>query len=309
MVPTRPHMITGNTHAMARIDMRNRRRCSWRRRARVCLLAAWAAATLLCSAATTAETQAAFSDIQAILDRQTLRVGLLKHDLPPFVETNEDGSPAGIDVLIAEALARRLGVTADFRRTAETTDELIRQVAGGDVDIALSFLSRSSKRALHVRFSRPYVTEHPAFVINRSKALRYGVACPTEPEQVIALLGQDRDVGTLRGSVFEGILSGLGANKKTRAFRGVEGMLAAVESGDILGALGGEVALRHGLDLRPSLRIKVQICLVGAERERISVAIRPDAPNLANWIDIVLENIDLRVDTSGKLHVNSDWAL
>ena len=302
-------MITGNTHAMARIDMRNRRRCSWRRRARVCLLAAWAAATLLCSAATTAETQAAFSDIQAILDRQTLRVGLLKHDLPPFVETNEDGSPAGIDVLIAEALARRLGVTADFRRTAETTDELIRQVAGGDVDIALSFLSRSSKRALHVRFSRPYVTEHPAFVINRSKALRYGVACPTEPEQVIALLGQDRDVGTLRGSVFEGILSGLGANKKTRAFRGVEGMLAAVESGDILGALGGEVALRHGLDLRPSLRIKVQICLVGAERERISVAIRPDAPNLANWIDIVLENIDLRVDTSGKLHVNSDWAL
>ncbi|MGD8206670.1 MAG: transporter substrate-binding domain-containing protein [Thiohalocapsa sp.] len=293
---------------MTRIKLRTRGRRSPHRRAGRSLLAAWAAAVLLWSVSASAETQTGFDDIQAILDRRALRVGLLKHDLPPFVETNDDGSPAGIDVLVAQILARRLGVAVDLRRTAETTDELIQQVAAGDADIGLSFLSRSSRRALRVRFSRPYVTEHPAFVINRSKALRYGVACPTEPEQVIALLGQDRDVGTLRGSVFEGILSGLGANKKTRAFRGVEGMLAAVESGDILGALGGEVALRHGLDLRPSLRIKVQICLVGAERERISVAIRPDAPNLANWIDIVLENIDLRVDTSGKLHVNSDWA-
>ena len=300
-------MITGNTHAMARIDMRNRRRCSWRRRARVCLLAAWAAATLLCSAATTAETQAAFSDIQAILDRQTLRVGLLKHDLPPFVETNEDGSPAGIDVLIAEALARRLGVTADFRRTAETTDELIRQVAGGDVDIALSFLSRSSKRALHVRFSRPYVTEHPAFVINRSMALRHGTDCPAQPKQVVALLEQDQDVGMLRGNVFGDLLRDLGATKATKPFKDVESMLAAVESGAILGALSGEVALRHGLDLQPSYRIKVRLCLVGDQRDRIAVAIRPDAPDLANWINIVFESIDLEVDTSGKYSVNTDW--
>lgn len=250
-----------------------------------------------------------FPDIQSILDRRKLRVGLLDHDIPPFLVTAEDGALSGIDVRIARGLAKRLGVDPEFVRTADTADALIRQAAEGEVDIAISFITRTLDRAMLVRFSRPYLSEHIAFALNRRVALQSGADCPESPDDVAGLAGHGLNVGAQRGTVFEKALKDRGLQDSTTLFDSIQEMLEAVESGSHMGGLAGEVALRYALKARPALLIKIKLCLVGEQKDNIAVAVRPDAPNLADWIDIAFENVSLSLDPMGVLSIDADWAL
>lgn len=250
-----------------------------------------------------------FPDLQSILDQKKLRVGLITRDIPPFVITAKDGTLSGVDIRIAKGLAKRLGVAPEFVRTADTTDALIQQIAKGDVDIAISFISRSVGRAMQVYFSRPYLTEHVAFAMNRRVSLQGGVDCPESPDDLNALAEHDWKIGAQRGTIFEKVLKDRGLQKSMGLFDSLQKMLTEVESGTHIGGLAGEVALRYALKAQPGLRIKVKLCLVGTQKDNIAVAIRPDAPNLKNFVDIAFDNVDIQLDATGVLQVDSDWEL
>ncbi|MGA9301530.1 MAG: transporter substrate-binding domain-containing protein, partial [Bradyrhizobium sp.] len=133
---------------------------------------------ILPPAPSTAATFSSFPDIRQLQERGALRVGLVAKDIPPLLVTGSDGQPAGIEVAMANGLARRLGVELQFVRTAATHDELVAQVATGEVDVAVSSITRTVERAKVVRFSRPYLTQSVAVALNRMRALQENVACP-----------------------------------------------------------------------------------------------------------------------------------
>ena len=58
---------------------------------------------------------------------------------------------------------------------------------------------------------------------------------------------------------------------------------------------------------RPAARITLKLCLVGKQKDQIAIAVRPDAPNLTAWIDVVLDNVDLRLNPSGIFTLGADW--
>ncbi len=136
-------------------------------------------------------------------ERGALRVGLVAKDIPPLLVTGSDGQPAGIEVAMANGLARRLGVKLQFVRTAATHDELVAQVAAGEVDIAVSSVSRTVERAQAVRFSRPYLTQSVAVALNRVRALQENVACPNTPADAAALAARPGGLGVTRGGAYE----------------------------------------------------------------------------------------------------------
>ena len=53
--------------------------------------------------------------------------------------------------------------------------------------------------------------------------------------------------------------------------------------------------------------IKLKLCLVGEQKDQIAIATRPDAPNLAAWIDVVLDNVGLQMKPSGIFSLGTDW--
>jgi hypothetical protein len=57
----------------------------------------------------------------------------------------------------------------------------------------------------------------------------------------------------------------------------------------------------------PGGRIKLKLCLVGEQKDQIAIAVRPDAPNLAAWIDVVLDNVGLQLKPSGIFTLGTDW--
>ncbi|MGD8511864.1 MAG: transporter substrate-binding domain-containing protein [Gammaproteobacteria bacterium] len=213
----------------------------------------------------------------------------------------------GIDIRIANGLARRLGVKTEFVRTAKTTDALVQQAASGQVDIAISFISRTVTRSLQVRLSRPYVTEHVALALNRRAALQVGVKCPESRDDLASLARGNWKIGAQRGTTFESVLSDVELGDSMALFDDIGSMLAAVQSGTHIGGLAGEVALRYAMKVDPALRVKVEICTFGEQKDNIAVAIRPDAPNLKEILDIAFDNVAIQVDAHGVVQAETDW--
>lgn len=271
------------------------------------LACAFGALTFIPRAPVLAEPASSFPDIRAIQQQGKLRIGLIARDSPPLLVTGKNGQPTGIEVSMANGLARRLGVKPAFLRTAATHDELVAQVAAGDVDIALSSISRTASRAQVVRFSRPYLTQSMAVLLNRKRALREGADCPKTPADVAAMAARPRTLGVPRGTSYEQALRGLNKKAAPEVFDDLRKFLHAVVDGTLLAGLGGEISVRQVLKEHPAARIELKLCLVGVQKDRIAIAVRPDRPNLGNWIDVVLEDSGFLLEPSGLFKLATDW--
>jgi len=121
-------------------------------------LACCARAALAQSAAATPDSQQASapsSHLAAVIARGTLRV-CTTGDYKPFSYYRQDGGFEGIDIDMAESLAKSLGVKADFVKTAwpNLMSDFI-----GKCDIAMGGISTSLERQKRAFFTQPYMID------------------------------------------------------------------------------------------------------------------------------------------------------
>ena len=88
--------------------------------------------------------------ISTIIQRGTLRVGYLADSLP-FAFSNEQGEVTGFDIEMAHILARDLNVNLELVRI--TTGQVSELFDSGQLDIVMSGLGITAKRALQWEFS------------------------------------------------------------------------------------------------------------------------------------------------------------
>jgi Na+/H+-dicarboxylate symporter/ABC-type amino acid transport substrate-binding protein len=100
--------------------------------------------------------------LESIRARGRLRVGVIGDTLP-YAFRNGHGELVGLDVEMAEHLARELGVTPEFVRLGLT--DLTAQVQARTVDIVMSGARLTPLRAAAFAFSEPYLDETLAIVV------------------------------------------------------------------------------------------------------------------------------------------------
>src|SRR5690348_2223720 len=105
----------------------------------------------------------------------------------PFVSQTADGL-AGFEVELADALARRLGVRAEF--VQNDWQNLVPSLERGDFDVAMNGLEVTPARRARVAFSRPYYAFTETLVVPRDAPPVRGLA---------DMAG--RRIGTLEGSL------------------------------------------------------------------------------------------------------------
>ena len=66
-------------------------------------------------------------------------------------------------------------------------------------------------------------------------------------------------------------------------------MLKAVTTGKLLGSVQGETAARYYLHTNPFANIRLKLCEAEGRVDHVGIAVRPDAPDLVRWIDVLLE--------------------
>ncbi|MBV6324933.1 ABC transporter substrate-binding protein [Duganella violaceipulchra] len=137
-------------------------------------------------------------DIARIVNRGELVVSQLATDNPPFFSV-KNGELVGTDIDLAKLIASELGVKLRFDRNYKTFDSVVEAVAQGKVDIAVSRLGRTLKRAQMVHFSISYIKLGHAMLINRMRFAQLAGDRPL-PQVVRDYTGT---LGVLAGSSWE----------------------------------------------------------------------------------------------------------
>ena len=245
-------------------------------------------------------------DIARIVERGTLVVAQVNRNLPPIFAAGEDGQLSGFDIDVARAMAEVLEVKLEVRRTAESFDEVAWQVARGEADLGISFLSRTAARAKHVLFSQPYVKQNITLLINRVKGLKFRGSCPTVTEAVRSA-GFSGIMGVEAGSAYSARLREVGPDTQPREFQTTEDVLAAVLAGEVAMSLQGGLMARRFLADNPAARIRLRLCEVGGKADQISIAVPPGREDLLRWVNIFLEERDIVFDAATIIAHEGPW--
>lgn len=108
-------------------------------------------------------------DVQAIIDRGVLRVGVKNAVLGFGYEDPLTGEYSGMEISLAEKLAEKLGVTTEYTAvTAATRTELL---DSGDIDCVLATFTITDERKESWDFSTPYYTDHVTVLVEDSSGI------------------------------------------------------------------------------------------------------------------------------------------
>ena len=135
--------------------------------------AATTAAPATTAAAPAEDTTAAAAldaDVQAIVDRGVLRVGVKNAVLGFGYQDPITGEYSGMEIDLAKALAAQLGVDVEFTTvTAATRTELL---DSGDIDCVLATFTITEERKQSWDFTTPYYTDHVTVLVEDASGIK-----------------------------------------------------------------------------------------------------------------------------------------
>lgn len=120
---------------------------------------------------TTAEeaTQEVAADVQAIIDRGVLRVGVKNAVVGLGYQDPLTNEYSGLEISIAEKIAEYLGVDVEFTAvTAATRTELL---DSGDIDCVLATFTITEERKQSWDFTTPYFTDHVTVLVENASGI------------------------------------------------------------------------------------------------------------------------------------------
>jgi len=229
-------------------------------------------------------------DMERILTRGKLIVAMNSEDAPPFFMSDEKGRLYGFDVKLAEDIATRLGVEVEFKRDADTYDGVVDMIARHEADIAVSYLSRTLKRSMRVRFTEPYITTNLALLVNRLMAAQKKMG--QNMSEIIKDI--DEKIGVLAGSSHIGYVRELFPGAVLKPYKAFDPYIVdAVLKGDVFAGFFDEIEIKRVIRKKPELSLKLQMVLLKDIQDPISIAVPCDSTHLLSWLNFYLSTIKL----------------
>lgn len=109
------------------------------------------------------------ADVQAIVDRGVLKVGVKNAVIGFGYEDPLTGEYSGMEISLAEKIAEKLGVDVEFTAvTAATRTELL---DSGDIDCVLATFTITDERKQSWDFTTPYFTDHVGVLVENASGI------------------------------------------------------------------------------------------------------------------------------------------
>jgi polar amino acid transport system substrate-binding protein len=163
-----------------------------------------AALCMVCMLAVVAGAQSAVPDsptLSRVFTDKVLRVGV-NPNFKPF-SFEKDGKRIGVDIDIANLLAKKLGVRAQIVTPASFSD-LIPMLNEGKIDIIMAGMSITFDRAKVVDFSSPYFETGLSILLNKAKSARLGISGVPNYSALVSELMQNGKADQLVIAVTDG---------------------------------------------------------------------------------------------------------
>ena len=162
------------------------------------------AASSAASGSAAASSEALSADVQAIVDRGVLKVGV-KNAVKGFsFQDTLTGEYSGLEDSLAELIAEHLGVDVEFTTvTAATRGELL---DSGDIDAVLATFTITEERKKTWDFSTPYYTDYVSVLVEDSTGIK-GLA-DLKDKVVGVSSGSTSARALVKAMIDEGVLDG-----------------------------------------------------------------------------------------------------
>lgn len=235
-------------------------------------------------------------DLARIVTRGELVVAVLGVDQPPFFESR-DGKLSGIDIDLAREIAGKLGVAVRFDRRAETFDGVVRLLARGQADIAVSKLSRTLARTEVIRFSKPYVNLKRALLLDRVEFAR--LANGRSTSEVIR--GYDGTIGILAGSAYADYAADNFPKATVRPYTTWDALLEALRTGAVTAAYRDEFDIKRVLEADPQAALRLRIVTLQDLDDPFAIGVSLSEPTLLAFVNQFLADRAVRLDAAALL--------
>ena len=173
--------------------------------------AASSTASSAASGSAAASSEAVSADVQAIIDRGVLKVGV-KNAVKGFsFQDTLTGEYTGLEDSLAEMIAEHLGVDVEFTTvTAATRGELL---DSGDIDCVLATFTITDERRKSWDFSTPYYTDYVSVLVEDSSGIK---ALADLKDKVVGVSSGSTSARALvQEMIDEGVITGEGFDAET----------------------------------------------------------------------------------------------
>ena len=231
------------------------------------------------------------ADIQKIIDRGKIVVGLYYKDKPPFIMTNPKGVLYGLDIDLARNIAKSLGVDVEFNREAGSYKELHeiastgKTARGNPVDVVISKFSRTYERAKSVRFTQPYLTFRQALIVNKIQAAKNKI----EDYPMDYLRQAKVKIGVREKTSYVEYAEELFKNAEIIEGKW-EDIVKMVVEGKVTAVLRDEYEIMKLVKRNPELAIKISVYILKDRKDHIAMAVPCDSINLLAWLNMYLDS-------------------
>lgn len=156
-----------------------------------------------------------------VTKRGTLRVGVSLFE--PWAMKKKDGGLYGYEIQVAKRLARDLGVNPEFKII--DWEKIIDSLEQNEIDVIISGMAITPKRALRINYSIPYASSGIGIVANLEKT--------KDIISVGELNIPSRKIGAVSGTVSEKVAKKVFYRATLETFVHDEDAVKAVVAGDI----------------------------------------------------------------------------
>ncbi|MBT9292300.1 substrate-binding periplasmic protein [Prosthecodimorpha staleyi] len=227
------------------------------------------------------------TDLAKLISRGKLRVVVPSFESPPFFY-RRDGTPAGIDIDLASAMATALGVELELDRRPASFNDAVDVIIRGEADLAVCKLSRTLNRARVIRYSQPYARLSHGLIANR---VRFAALLGTRKIETV-IRKFDGRMGVIAKSSFAEFARRNFPNAKLVEFASWGHVLDGVRSGDVDAAYRDEFEIKRVLLDDPSLTLVARSVTLTDLTDTIGIGIAPGASHLAAYVDTFLALTD-----------------
>jgi polar amino acid transport system substrate-binding protein len=235
-------------------------------------------------------------DIARIVTRGELVVAMLGVDTPPFFY-EKNGQLVGLEVDLAHAIGKELGVNVRFNRSAKTFNAVVDIIARGEADIAISKLSRTLARAQVISFSQPYLSLNHALILNRVKFAQFA----RDRSLPDVIRGFNGTIGVIAKSSFSDYAKRNFANAKVIEYPGWADVLKALERGEVIGAYRDEFEVKRILKIDPTASLVLRTVTFKDLEDTLGIAVAITDPVLLAFINEFLAQRADKLTTSKVL--------
>lgn len=169
------------------------------------------AALSWCQTAAMAEEAEVAEDVQAIIDRGVLRVGVKNAVVGFGYQDTLTGEYSGMEIDLANMIAESLGVETEFTAvTAATRTELL---DAGDIDCVLATFTITDERKESWDFTTPYYTDYVTVLVEDSSGI--ATLADLDGKKVGVSSGSTSAKSLVQAMIDEGVLEGADFNVET----------------------------------------------------------------------------------------------